>query len=107
MRPAADFSQQKQQVGETQMRVIPFNKEARAYDDAPRPSGLRQRLAVVIDSFAAWPVKHALSEQQSRHVDDVIDRCRQLIPEQPRHLVMSASRRVPGRHALALAKVRR
>jgi hypothetical protein len=106
MRPAADSDQQKQQVDEAQMRVIPINKDARTYSDAPKPGGFWHRLAAAIDSLAAYPVKHALSEQQLCHVDDKIARLRQLMPARPRHLLVTVPRRMPARYAPAAVKVR-
>jgi hypothetical protein len=105
MRPVANSRQQKQQVGEPQMRVIPFNKEARACSDAAKP-GFWQRLAAAIDSFATYPVRHALSEREKRQVDDEIARCRQLMFMQPRPLRASLRRHASPRVALAYAKVR-
>jgi hypothetical protein len=101
MRPAADSGQQKQQVGEPQMRVIPFNKEARACGDAVKPSGFWQRLATAIDSLATYPVEHALSEREKRQVDDEIARCRQLMSMQPRPRHVAIRRHAPARVALA------
>ncbi len=42
--------------------------------------GLAERL----DALAAYPTKHAVSEQELRKVDDDIKRCRQLMFKKPR-----------------------
>ncbi len=42
--------------------------------------GLAERL----DALAAYPAKHAVSEQELRKVDDDIKRCRQLMFKKPR-----------------------
>jgi hypothetical protein len=58
-----------------------------------------RRLGQKLDSLVAYPVKHALSEDQLRQIGDDIKRCQQLIPTK-------ATRRVNtrlGREALQLA----
>jgi hypothetical protein len=42
--------------------------------------GLAERL----DALAAYPTRHAISEQELRKVDDDIKRCRQLMFKKPR-----------------------
>jgi hypothetical protein len=111
MRPAADSDPQKQQVGEAQMRVIPYNKQPPcnkepAAGDSPKLGGFWHRLAAAIDSLAAYPVKHALSERQLRQVDHEMTRCRQLILTRPRRHMLAIARRTPAPHALAALEVR-
>ncbi len=55
-------------------------------DCEPKPAGhpAKQRrfwrgLAERLDALAAYPTKHAVSEQELRKVDDDIKRCRQLM----------------------------
>ena len=38
-----------------------------------------------LDALAAYPTKHAVSEQELRKADDDIRRCRQLMFEKPQH----------------------
>jgi hypothetical protein len=67
------------------MSVIPFEPKAKPENTAPRRHGFWRRLATAIDSLAAYPVKHALSEQELRRVDGEIGRCRQLMFPKSQH----------------------
>ena len=124
MRSAADSEQQKQQVGEAQMRVIPCykpcNKEfavdgaASGHQSAadsdspePEPSGFWRRFADAIDSLAAYPVKHALSDRELEHVDAEIERCRQLMSgRRPRRSAAVVPFRSQPHRVLVPVKVR-
>jgi hypothetical protein len=100
------------------MRVIPCNRESAADgaaldhecaadSDTPEPSGFWHRLAATIDSIAAYPVKHALSERQLDDVDAEIRRCRQLMSgQQSRRNAAVVPFRVPAHHVLVPVKVR-
>jgi hypothetical protein len=68
------------------MSVIPFKRKAEPENTAPQRRGFWRRLATAIDSFAAYPVKHALSERELRRVDNEIVRCRQLMFPKSQHL---------------------
>lgn len=61
------------------MCAIPRNEDATAEREASEPQSFWRRLAAAIDSFAAYPVRHALSERNLSHVEAEIERCRQLI----------------------------
>jgi hypothetical protein len=68
------------------MSVIPFDrslKAAKPGNDAPKRHGFWQGLAWTLDAIAAYPSRHVLSEQELRHVDDEIRRCRQLMSKKP------------------------
>jgi hypothetical protein len=70
------------------MAVIPLKREASSANDrsdrASKRCGFWHRLSTAIDSLAAYPVQHALSEKEKRHVDDEIARCRKMMFAQPR-----------------------
>jgi len=90
--------------------VIPFKQEASSADGTtdqgfPR-CGFWRRLSTAIDSLAAYPVQHALSERDKRLVDDEIARCRELMFARPRSRRAAMRRGVPARAALAAVKVR-
>jgi hypothetical protein len=62
------------------MSVIPFERKTEPENTAPpQRHGFWRRVATTIGSLAAYPVKHALSEQELRRVDGEIVRCRQLM----------------------------
>jgi hypothetical protein len=86
------------------MSVVPFKRAAN--NDMPKRAGIWQRCALMIDSLAAYPVRHALSAQDIRRVDDEIARCRQLMFAPPRPLRVGVSRRRPMHAAFAPVKVR-
>ena len=100
------------------MRIIPFKKEPAADgaasghecagdSDNPEPSGFWHRLAAAIDSLAAYPVKHALSDREVTQVDAEIERCRQLMSgRQPRRNAAVIPLRVTSHHVLVPIKVR-
>jgi len=56
------------------MRAIPIGPRSKL---AKR--GFWRTLAERLDALAAYPVKHAVSEQELRRVDEDIKRCRQLM----------------------------
>jgi len=65
------------------MSVIPVDLSAKRPKRAPKRHGFWRGLAQKLDSLAAYPTKHALSDSELRHVADDIERCRQLIPGRP------------------------
>ena len=83
------------------MSVIPFEPKAKPENTALRRHGFWRRLATAIDSLAAYPAKHALSEQQLHRVDNEIVRCRQLMFSKPQRFSIA----VPSR--LQVGRIRR
>jgi hypothetical protein len=90
--------------------VVPFKREASSADstsdEGSERRGFWHRLSTAIDSLAAYPVQHALSEREKRLVDDEIARCRELMFAQPRSRRAAIRRRAPAHAALAAVKVR-
>jgi hypothetical protein len=67
------------------MSVIPFDRKTKPANDNLMQRGFWRRLGRAIDTLAAYPVKHALSEQELRRVDGDIVRCRKLMFPQGQH----------------------
>lgn len=67
------------------MSVVPFERKAEPENAAPQRHGFWRHLATAIDSLAAYPVKHALSEQELSRVDNEIVCCRQLMFPKSQH----------------------
>jgi hypothetical protein len=90
--------------------VIPLKLEASladgTLDERSQPCGFWHRLSTAIDSLAAYPVQHALSEREKRLVDDEIARCRELMFARPRSRRAAIRCRAPARAAVAAVKVR-
>ncbi len=63
------------------MRAVP-SVQAKERGNVPKHRDFWHRLLAAVDSLAAYPVRHALSEREIRQVDDEIERCRQLMPAQ-------------------------
>jgi hypothetical protein len=87
------------------MNVISFERKPGRESAAPQRRGFWHRFAQAIDSFAAYPVKHALSEQELRRVDDGIVRCRQLMFAKSQYVPAGVSRRLPVSHAMRMRRL--
>jgi hypothetical protein len=61
------------------MSVILSVRRTKPANDNLMQRGFWRRLGRAIDALAAYPVKHALSEQELRRVDGDIVRCRKLM----------------------------
>ena len=64
--------------------------------------GLAERL----DALAAYPTKHAVSEQELRKVDDDIKRCRQLMFKKPQRQRDAKLGRLSMSNAVGVIKTR-
>jgi hypothetical protein len=80
---SADSAQPKQQKGEGQMSVLPDDLRPKPADRAAKPRRFWHGLAERLDALAAYPTKHAVSEQELRKVDADIKRCRHLMSKKP------------------------
>ncbi len=92
------------------MNVIRFDRSLKATkpgNGAPKRHGFWQGLAWTLDAIAAYPSRHVLSEQELRHVDSEIKRCRQLMFKEPHRRRDSIPAHLPVRHAVRAMKVRR
>jgi hypothetical protein len=67
------------------MSVLPVELRPRPAARAATRRGFWRGLAQRLDALAAYPTKHAISEQELRRVDDDIKRCRQLMFKKSQH----------------------
>lgn len=51
----------------------------RPLERSAKRQGFWRGLAERLDALAAYPTRHAISQQDLRRVDDDIERCRQLV----------------------------
>jgi hypothetical protein len=84
MATSANLAQQKQQEGEGPMSVLSDGFGRKPADRAAKQRRFWHGLAERLDALAAYPTRHAISEQELRKVDDDIKRCRQLMFKKPR-----------------------
>lgn len=72
------------------MSALPIDLHANDLHAKPARRWFRRALAERLDALAAYPAKHAVSEQELRRVDEDIKRCRQLMfQNQQRSLKLS------------------
>jgi hypothetical protein len=65
------------------MSVLPNDLRRKPADRTAKQRRFWHGLAERLDALAAYPAKHAVSEQELRKVDDDIKRCRQLMFKKP------------------------
>jgi hypothetical protein len=91
------------------MSVIPFDRSLKATEpgnEAPKRHRFWQGLAWTLHAIAAYPSRHVLSEQELRHVDDDIKRCRQLMFKKPSRRGGVIRGHLPAHRAVRAMKVR-
>jgi hypothetical protein len=106
MAASANLAQQKQQEGEGSMSVLSDDSRRSPADRTAKQRRFWHGLAERLDALAAYPTKHAISEQELRKVDDDIKRCRQLMFKKPQRQRAAKLGRLSMSNAVGVIKTR-
>jgi hypothetical protein len=82
------------------MSAIAFDRNSAPEGHALELHNFWRRLARALDSLAAYPTKHAVSECELQRVADDIERCRRLMFKTPRHRFRAALDCLPVHRAV-------
>jgi len=88
------------------MSVIAFDRSPEPDSSKPKRHGFWRGLARALDSLAAYPTKHAVSEGELRRVAEDIERCRRLMFKRPQRRCQAMAGREPVHRVAPALKAR-